>query len=170
MRTLMTITGNLARQPEVRVNKDGSRGVRIVVADQDTFKSKGNFLTRYYEITDFLSATKAGNGAYDLINVGDLISVSFDVRPTSYVKDGNTVYTTELVADRIQILEAPAIRNARKANKIAEATATATAVAEAGAEVAPTTGTAGEAVAAGAEVPQATGAVDEAENVPDYAA
>ena len=140
MRSPLFITGNLATAPEVTLNSDGSRRVRLVIADTDVFKTKDEYKTRYYECSDFLPATKAGNGVYGLIDKGDKVSVLADVRPTSYInKAGETVFKIDLSVERVNIEESASVRNGRKAAKAAETKAAAEA--QSGAEAAPVAGT-----------------------------
>ena len=83
-----TLIGRLSQDVKFADNKleDGTRPV-------DYIQSEG-----------FIPATKSGNGVYDHMKKGDLVSIAFSVRPNSYEKDGEKVYVQKLIVEGVDLL------------------------------------------------------------------
>ena len=112
------VTGRLTADPDVRVNADGSRKVRFTVAAQDSYTDKeGKRGSQVLPLEAFISANRSGNGAYDCINGGDLVSCSYTVNNNNYTdKHGQKVYGLVLLVSEIALLETKASKAARRAN------------------------------------------------------
>lgn len=118
-------TGRVTRDLIVNTNKDGSRKVFMTLAVQDNFVNReGKKETQFISFEAFISSKNATNGVYDCIHKGDKITVQYTVKTGSYDKNGETVYTTTLVPESIDLLEDKSVTDAR-AKKNAENAANA---------------------------------------------
>lgn len=113
------VTGRLTADPDVRINADGSRKVRFTVAVQNSYTDKdGKRGSQFLPLEVFISADRSGNGAYDCINGGDLVSCSYTVNNNNYTdKHGQKVYGLTLLVSEIALLETKASKERRRANK-----------------------------------------------------
>ena len=97
------LCGRLTRQPEVTLTTNGKEMCRFTIAVNRTFKNaKGE-----YE-ADFINCVAYGTtakyiGSY--IDKGRLVSVTGRIQTGSYERDGQKVYTTDIIADSVQSLE-----------------------------------------------------------------
>lgn len=116
IRNYGVVTGRLTRDPEIRINADGSRKVRFTVAAQDSFTDReGKRGSQFLPLEAFIAAGNKGNGAYDYIGEGDLVSCSYTVNNNNYTdKHGQKVYGLTLLVDDIAMLETKAAKEARK--------------------------------------------------------
>jgi len=115
------VTGRLTKDPDIRVNADGSRKVRFTVAVQDSFTDKdGKRGSQFLPLEAFITADRNGNGAYDYVNEGDLVSCSYTVNNNNYTdRNGQKVYGLTLLVSEIALLESRAAKEARRAAKSA---------------------------------------------------
>lgn len=115
--------GRLTRDPKVFDNTDGSKKVMLTLACQDNFKgSDGKRGTQFVPVVAFIPKDKFGLGVYAYMHKGDLVSVEYNVRSGSY-EDANkeTVYTTELYVQSVDLMENAATTQARAAQAAASA-------------------------------------------------
>ena len=112
-------TGRLTRDPEVRINSDGSRKIRFTVAVQDSFTAKGGKRgSQFLPMEAFITSDHSGNGPYDYMNEGDLVCCSYTINNNNYTDhNGQKVYALTLLVDDIALLETKASKEARKAAK-----------------------------------------------------
>ena len=93
------LIGRLTRDPDVRYTGDGTAIARFTLAI-DRFGSKE-------KKTDFPSVVafgKTGEIVDKYVRKGHLLGVEGRLQTGSYEKDGTTVYTTDVIADRVQLL------------------------------------------------------------------
>lgn len=111
------VTGRLTADPDVRTNADGSRKVRFTVAVQNSYTDRNDKRgSQFLPLEAFISADRNGNGAYDCINKGDLVSCSYTVNNNNYTDgNGHKVYGLVLLVDEIALLETKASKEARRA-------------------------------------------------------
>lgn len=115
------VTGRLTRDPVFYDNKDGSRKVRFTVAAQNHFANeKWERGSQFIPLEAFIPAKQNGNGAYDYLDSGDLVSCSYTLQNNNYKdKHGEMVYGIILLVDSIALLETKVSKEARLAAKAA---------------------------------------------------
>jgi len=114
-------TGRVSKGLTIHNNKDGSRKIQFTVAAPDNYVGKdGNRGTQFIPLEAFIPASQKGNGAFDYIDCGDMVSISYSIRNNNYTgKDGVPVYGLTLMADDVALLESKASKEARQAAKAA---------------------------------------------------
>lgn len=93
--------GNLAADPELRTSAAGQAILRLRLACSESYVDKSN--TRQ-ERTEFVSITvfgKRGEGLAKILSKGTCIYVEGALRTSSYEKDGEKRYRTEIVASNV---------------------------------------------------------------------
>mgnify|MGYP000844389539 FL=1 len=104
-KNLGTLIGRLAQDVKFADNKDGSRKAYVTLAVERDYKTEdGTRPVDYIQVEGFLPATKSGNGVYEHMKQGDLVSIAFSVRPNSYEKDGEKVYVQKLIVEGVDLL------------------------------------------------------------------
>ena len=104
------LIGRLTRDPEMRVLQNGTATTRFTLAvdramskeKKQEAEAKGN------PTADFIPVTVWGKQAESCAKYlaqGRVAAVSGRITTGSYEKDGRTVYTTEVTAERVQFLE-----------------------------------------------------------------
>lgn len=96
------LIGRLTRDPEVRYISENTMAVATFTIAIDRFGGKE-------KKTDFPRITVFGKQAENCekyLSKGRLVGIQGRLQTGSYQnKDGNTIYTTDVVADRVQFLE-----------------------------------------------------------------
>lgn len=110
------LIGRLTRDPELRYTPSGAATVRINIAvDRGLSKEKRDEAQRNnYPTADFISCTAWNRTAETIANYvrkGQRIGIQGRIQTGSYEKDGRTVYTTEVVVDRMEFLESAGAQN-----------------------------------------------------------
>lgn len=90
------VQGNLAKDPKVFENADGSKKVYLTVAARNNFPSKdGSTGTQFIDLQAFIP--KGGNmGPLEYLKKGSHTTLAYTVVRDSYEKDGETVYNQYL--------------------------------------------------------------------------
>ena len=109
----VVLIGRLTRDPELKyLPGDKNTAVTrftLAVDRQLSKDKKAEMESKNQPTADFISVTVWGKQAENVVNYtskGRLIAVSGRIQTGSYDhKDGHKVYTTEVVADRVQFLE-----------------------------------------------------------------
>ena len=108
----VVLIGRLTREPELRYLPSGNNTAvaRFTLAvDRDLSKDKRQQAEANNQPTaDFINITVWGKQAENCANYlvkGRLVAVSGRIQTGSYEKDGRRVYTTDVVAERVQFLE-----------------------------------------------------------------
>ena len=104
------LIGRLCADPEMRVLQSGTATTRFTLAvDRELSKEKKQEAEQKGQPTaDFVPVTVWGKQAENCANYlakGRMVAVSGRITTGSYEKDGKTVYTTEVTAERVQFLE-----------------------------------------------------------------
>lgn len=104
------LIGRLCAAPEMRVLQNGTATTRFTLAvDRALSKDKKQEAEAKGGTTaDFIPVTVWGKQAENCANYlakGRMVAVSGRITTGSYEKDGRTVYTTEVTAERVQFLE-----------------------------------------------------------------
>lgn len=99
----VVLVGRLTRDPEVRKTQTGLSVCSFTLAcDRAGKKEEGQ------QTADFISCV-AWRQSADFLNdyaaKGSMIGVDGKIQTRSYEKDGQRVYTTEVLADSVQLLE-----------------------------------------------------------------
>jgi single-strand DNA-binding protein len=95
------LLGNLGADPELRVTPGGQSVLKLRLATTESYLDKSN--TRQ-ERTEWHSITvwgKRGEALSRILNKGSSIFVEGSIRTSSYEKDGEKRYRTEVVANNI---------------------------------------------------------------------
>ena len=103
-------TGNLTRDPEVKVMTNGESRAMITLAVQRDYISQSG--VREADFITFIAYRKTAETVAKYLTKGRKILVVAHVRTGSYEKDGKKIYTTEFVIDRFEFLSpAPQAQN-----------------------------------------------------------
>lgn len=99
------LVGNLGRDPEVRYTQDGRAIANFTIATSESWKDKMTGETRekteWHRIVAF---GRLGEICGEYLAKGRQIYIEGRLQTRSWEKDGITRYTTEIVADRMQML------------------------------------------------------------------
>ena len=107
------LVGRLTKDPELRYTSSNIASVRFTLAVNRPFQNQNG-----ERETDFISCVAWRNQAENMkkyVTKGSLISVEGRIQTGSYDKDGQRVYTTDVVADNVQFLESKAQSQNREA-------------------------------------------------------
>lgn len=119
------ISGRLTAEPFIFDNSDGSRKIRINLASPNNYRNKdGSRGAQFIPLESFLPARRArkGNGVFDLMHIGDKITVSYTVKNNNYTDSatGQPVYGLVLQIETVKLDESKATTAARQAARAAE--------------------------------------------------
>src|SRR3954464_2619355 len=95
------LLGNLGQDPELKVTQGGQAVLKLRLATTETYLDKSN--TRQ-ERTEWHSVTgwgKRGEALAKILSKGSSIFVEGSIRTSSYEKNGEKRYSTEVVANNI---------------------------------------------------------------------
>jgi len=100
------IVGNLGRDPETRYNTDGGAITNVSIATTDTWKDKASGekqeRTEWHRVVFF---SRLAEIAGEYLKKGSQVYVEGALRTRKWTdKEGQERYTTEIVADRMQML------------------------------------------------------------------
>ena len=99
----VNIIGRLTKNPELKYSPNGVAMVRFTVAVNRTYKNAQG----EYE-PDFISCVAFKKTAENIANYtlkGHQVAVEGSIQTGSYEKDGRKIYTTDVMANRVQFLE-----------------------------------------------------------------
>lgn len=104
------LIGRLTRDPDLRYLQTGMAVSRFSLAvDKDLSKEKKQeFESKGQPTADFINIVVWGKQAENCANYllkGRLVGIQGRIQSGSYDKDGTRVYTTDVVAERVQFLE-----------------------------------------------------------------
>lgn len=98
----VTLVGRLTKDPELKYSQSGTAIARFTLAVNRQYKREGQ------PDADFISCIAFSKTAENLCNFmskGSQIGVVGNIQTGSYEKDGQRVYTTDVIANNIQFLE-----------------------------------------------------------------
>jgi single-strand DNA-binding protein len=104
------IIGSVGKDPDMRSTADGTQIANLSVATSESYKDKsGNKVenTEWHRVSAFGKLAEI-IGQY--VTKGSKVYIEGKIRTRSYDKDGQKVYTTEIIANELQMLggnEAP---------------------------------------------------------------
>jgi single-strand DNA-binding protein len=96
------LIGNLGQDPELRVTPGGQSILKMRLATSETYLDKSN--TRQERRTEWHSITmwgKRGEALAKFLKKGERIYVEGSLRTSSYEKDGEKRYRTEVIASNV---------------------------------------------------------------------
>jgi single-strand DNA-binding protein len=99
------VIGNLGRDPEVRYMPDGQAITNVSVATTETWKDKGGEKQEHTEWHRVAFFGKLAEIAGEYLKKGSQVYVEGKIRTRKWQdKEGQDRYTTEIVAERMQML------------------------------------------------------------------
>ena len=99
------IIGNLGRDPEVRYTQSGRAMTRFSVATTETWTDRDNGRQERTDWHNIVVWGKQAETCGQYLSKGQQVYIEGSIRPRSYEdKDGNTRYTTDIEARRVQFL------------------------------------------------------------------
>ena len=101
------LIGRLGRDPEIRYTQDGRAVANFTIATNEEWKDRNTGekkeRTEWHRIVAF---GKLGEICGEYLSKGKLVYVEGRLQTRSYEQEGVTKYTTEIVANDMQMLEA----------------------------------------------------------------
>ena len=100
------LIGRITRDPELRYTSSNIPSVRFTLAVNRPFENQNG-----ERETDFINIVvwrKQAENVKKYVSKGSLVAVEGRIQTGSYEKDGQRVYTTDVVADNVQFLESKA--------------------------------------------------------------
>lgn len=97
------LIGRITRDPELRYTSSNIPSVRFTLAVNRPFENQNG-----ERETDFINIVvwrKQAENVKKYVSKGSLVAVEGRIQTGSYEKDGQRVYTTDVVADNVQFLE-----------------------------------------------------------------
>jgi single-strand DNA-binding protein len=101
----VTLLGNIGREPEARTTQSGSTVVTLSIATADSYKDKsGNWQekTEWHKVKLW---DKLAERASQYLKKGSKVYIEGKLKYGSYEKDGQTVYTTDIVGYQMILLD-----------------------------------------------------------------
>lgn len=99
------LVGNLGRDPEIRYMPDGTAVANFSIATSDEWKDKNTgekkSKTEWHRIVAF---RRLGEICGEYLSKGKQVYIEGKLQTRSWEKDGVTRYTTEILADKMQML------------------------------------------------------------------
>ena len=106
------LVGRITRDPELRYTSSNIASVRFTLAVNRNFTNQNG-----EREADFINCVAWRNQAENIkkyVSKGSLVSVEGRIQTGSYEKDGQRIYTTDVVADSVQFLESKAQSQTRQ--------------------------------------------------------
>ncbi len=100
------LIGRITRDPELRYTSSNIPSVRFTLAVNRPFENQNG-----ERETDFINIVvwrKQAENVKKYVSKGSLVAVEGRIQTGSYEKDGQRIYTTDVVADNVQFLESKA--------------------------------------------------------------
>jgi single-strand DNA-binding protein len=102
---LFAFVGNLTKDPESSVMSNGKTQTKFNIAINRPYKdSDGNQSADFPRITCY---EKNAENAAKYLSKGRKVAVTGHVKTGSYDKDGQKIYTTDFIADKLDFLSSP---------------------------------------------------------------
>ncbi|MEA1968646.1 MAG: single-stranded DNA-binding protein [Thermodesulfobacteriota bacterium] len=98
------IVGNLGRDPEIRYSQQGVAVVKLAIATSEAWTDKQGQKqekTEWHRVTVF---GKQGENCERYLSKGRQVYVEGRLQTSSYEKEGQTHYSTEIIANTVQFL------------------------------------------------------------------
>lgn len=98
----VSLIGRLTRDPDVRWTQDQMAIANFAIAIDRPPKKDGTREADFPRITVF---GRQAENCEKYLKKGRLVGITGHIQTGSYQKDGQTIYTTDVVADRVEFLE-----------------------------------------------------------------
>lgn len=98
----VVLSGRLARDPEVKTLQSGMAVCRMTIAVDRKVKKDGQ---QNADFIGLIAWDKTAEFAGNYLSKGRKILVEGRIQTGSYEKDGKKVYTTDIIADRIEFAD-----------------------------------------------------------------
>ena len=108
------LIGRITRDPELRYTNSNIATCRFTLAVNRTFQSQNG-----EQGTDFINIVvwrKQAENVSKYVSKGSLVAIEGRIQTGSYEKDGQRIYTTDVVADTVQFLESKSQSQNRNVN------------------------------------------------------
>lgn len=113
------LIGRITRDPELRYTSSNIATTRFTLAVNRPFQGQNG-----EQGTDFINVVvwrKQAENVQKYVSKGSLVAVEGRIQTGSYEKDGQRIYTTDVVADSVQFLETKAQSQTRTNNDVSPA-------------------------------------------------
>ena len=113
------LIGRLTRDPELRYTGSNIATTRFTLAVNRPFQGQNG-----EQGTDFINVVvwrKQAENVKKYVSKGSLVAVEGRIQTGSYEKDGQRIYTTDVVADSVQFLETKAQSQSRTSDDVSPA-------------------------------------------------
>lgn len=100
------LIGRVTRDPELRYTASNIPSTRFTIAVNRPFQNQNG--EREADFINVIVWRKQAENVKKYVSKGSLIAVEGRIQTGSYEKDGQRVYTTDVVADNVQFLESKA--------------------------------------------------------------
>ena len=100
------LIGRITRDPELRYTSSNIPSVRFTLAVNRTFQNQNG--EREADFINIVAWRNQAENVKKYVSKGSLVAVEGRIQTGSYDKDGQKVYTTDVVADNVQFLESKA--------------------------------------------------------------
>ena len=97
------LIGRITRDPELRYTSSNIPSVRFTLAVNRTFQNQNG--EREADFINIVAWRNQAENVKKYVSKGSLVAVEGRIQTGSYDKDGQKVYTTDVVADNVQFLE-----------------------------------------------------------------
>ena len=102
----VVLIGRVTRDPELRYTASNIPSVRFTLAVNRPFENQNG--EREADFINIVVWRKQAENVKKYVTKGSLIAVEGRIQTGSYEKDGQRIYTTDVVADNVQFLESKA--------------------------------------------------------------
>lgn len=99
------LIGRLGKSPELKYTASGIAVCRFTMATTDTYYDKNKEKKEVTEWHRIVVWGKQGENCHKFIDKGSTVSVEGKIKNESYEKDGETRYTTSIVAQNVIFLD-----------------------------------------------------------------
>jgi len=100
----VTLVGRLTKDPDLKVTKDGTSLVNVVVAVGRTYKNQaGDYDTDFVQCTFW---NKVAENTAQYCRKGSLVGITGRIQSRNYEnQEGKRVYVTEVIAESVRFME-----------------------------------------------------------------
>lgn len=110
----VVLIGRVTRDPELRYTSSNIPSTRFTLAVNRPFENQNG--EREADFINIVVWRKQAENVKKYVTKGSLVAIEGRIQTGSYEKDGQRVYTTDVVADNVQFLES----KAQSQNRIVE--------------------------------------------------
>ena len=99
------LIGNLGKDPELKTTEGGLKVVQFSVATNESYKDKSGEWQNHTEWHNIVAWSQLAERIAEKLKKGDRVYLEGKLRTDKYEKDGQTHYTTKIVASGVRSLE-----------------------------------------------------------------